>query len=109
MKWNFKTIVRLRWWGITILAVGLIVALYAVMDAASSPLLTGGDVYADTTTILAALWYVRIWFGMGFLFGLVLANLYIHNADTELWNMENIELTKRIAAYEAELKRRENK
>ena len=109
MSWSFKARVKVRWWGITAVGLGAIVGLYAVINASAQPLLSGGDITKVICYISSALWLIKLWFGMGILFGVVMASLYVSNADTELWHMGEIELTKRIAAYEAELARRKVK
>jgi len=110
MSWfrNFRSRVCLRWWSVTILWASLTVALYMVMEAAAQPLLgyTYSNPYGMTTRITSAIWYCRIFIGAAILLTFFVNSLYISNADTELWRMENIELTRRIAAYEAELVRR---
>ena len=110
MSWfkSFKSRVRLRWWAVTVLWAALTVALYMIMEAAAQPLLgyTYEYPYKMTTNIVSAIWYTRIFMGAAILLTFFINSLYIANADTELWRMENIELTKRIAAYEAELDRR---
>jgi len=78
------------------------------MEEAAQPLLgyTYNDPYNMITNIVSAIWYARIFVGVAILLTFVINSLYIANSDTELWRMENIELTKRIAAYQGELDRR---
>ena len=103
---TFKKLVFRRWTYITLLGLLLTVAVYWVMYAAAYPLLAGSNPYATITRIESALWYVRIWSGLCLILGIVWANCYIHNADTEIWHLQDIELTKRMAVYQAELNRR---
>jgi len=105
---SFKARVQIRWWATTFLSLGIFVASYVLMETAIQPLLgaTESNPYNMSTSILAALWYCRIWFAIAILLDKFLTNMYIHNSDTELWQMEEIEITKRISAYDAELARR---
>ena len=98
--------IRIRWRALIISVVGIaiIVGLYLVISASIKALL------GDQPKIIAALWFTYIWFGIGTLVGTVITRTYTSNADTEVWQMEEIELDKRISAYQAEkIKRQEEK
>ena len=95
--------IRVRWRALIISVVGIIVivGLYVVIQSSIQSLL------GDNPKIIAALWFTRIWFGVGVLIGTVVMRTYTSNADTEVWQMEEIELSKRIAANEAEKQKRQ--
>ena len=98
--------IRIRWRALIISVVGLavIAALFVVLQRSVESLL------GSNLSVEAALWFARIWFGAGILIGCIITRTYTSNADTEIWQMEEVELTKRSAAYEAEkLKRQEEK
>ncbi len=111
MSWfpSFRARVHIRWWCATVLSLVLIAACYYLMKAAIQPLFgyTYDTPYKTEIPIISALWYAQIWFGIAILLDRFIMSIYIHNSDTEVWQMEKIEISKRIAAYEAELARRE--
>jgi len=106
LRQSFLVHVRIRWWAVTVLSIGAVVALYMALQAASIDMLD--DLLNINESKNPVLWIIRIWFGIGVLVGFLIRNLYITNADTEVWAMANIELTKRISRYEAELEVRES-
>ena len=95
--------IRIRWRAavITVLGVAVTIGLFIVIQSSIQSLL------GESPSIQGALWFARIWFGIGVLIGLVVTRTYTSNADTEVWQMEEIELSKRIAAYEAEKQKRQ--
>ena len=94
---------RIRWRALIISVVGLavITGLYLVIQSSIQ------SVLGDSPSVIGALWFTRIWFGIGILIGAMVTRTYTSNADTEIWQMEEIELTKRASAYEAERQKRQ--
>jgi len=95
--------IRIRWRAaiITCIGIGVIIGLFFVIQSCIQSLL------GDNPKVIAALWFTRIWFGIGILVGTVVTRTYTSNADTEVWQMELIELDKRIGAYQAEKEKRQ--